>query len=97
MQDYFLKSLDFIGHSGQVFSIDYDGEFIYSAATDKFVTRWYLLSGYQDKFAIKFEKSPYSIRLFSNNSKLAVGIENGDLYFFDLIEKKAIKYYQQNK
>lgn len=97
MLDYFIKSQDFIGHSGQVFSIDFDGKYIYSASADKFVTRWDLNSGTQDNFAIRFEKTPYAIRLFSNNSKLAVGLENGDLHFFDLIEKKESKFYQQHK
>jgi WD40 repeat protein len=97
MHQDFLKSKEFIGHSGQIFSIDFDGNFIYSASADKFVTRWDIMSGNQDSFAIKFEKSPYSIRLFTNAVKLAVGLENGDLHFFDLIKKNEIKYYQQHK
>lgn len=97
MKTTFVKTKDFIGHSGQIFSIISDGDFIYSASADKFVTRWNLLNGLQDKFAIRFEKTPYSIQLISKNEKLVVGIENGDLHIFDLILRKELKFYQQHK
>ena len=93
----FVKSKEFSGHSGQIFSIDFDGQFIYSASADKFVTRWHIESGKQDKFAIRFEKSPYSIELISNDEKLVVGLENGDLHIFDLIDRKELKFYQIHK
>jgi WD40 repeat protein len=97
MKTTFVKTKDFIGHSGQIFSIVSDGDFIYSASADKFVTRWNLLKGLQDKFAIRFEKTPYSIQLISKNEKLVVGLENGDLHIFDLILRKELKFYQQHK
>jgi WD40 repeat protein len=93
----FAKSKEFIGHSGQIFSIVFDGYFIYSASADKYITRWDIEKEEQDKFAIRFEKSPYSLALISNNEKLAVGLENGDLHIFDLLDRKEIKYYQQHK
>lgn len=97
MEKTFVKSKEIIGHSGQIFSIAFDGNFIYSSSADRFVTRWDFKTGQQDKFAIRFEKSPYSISLISNNKKLAVGLENGDLHVFDLLERKEIKFYQQHK
>jgi WD40 repeat protein len=93
----FAKTKESIGHSGQIFSIVFDGDFIYSSSSDKYVTRWDIETGKQDKFAIRFEKSPYSLALISNNEKLAVGLENGDLHIFDLHLKKEIKFYQQHK
>lgn len=93
----FAKTKESIGHSGQIFSIVFDGDFIYSSSADKYVTRWDIETGKQDKFAIRFEKSPYSLALISNNEKLAVGLENGDLHIFDLHVKKEIKFYQQHK
>jgi WD40 repeat protein len=97
MIPFFEKSKEFIGHAGQIFSLAFDGNYIYSAASDKFVTRWDLTSETQDKFAIRFEKSPYSICLIENQSKLVVGLENGDLHIFDLSLKKEIKFYQQHR
>ena len=97
MEKTFVKSKEIIGHSGQIFSIAFDGNFIYSSSADKFVTRWDFHTGLQDKFAIRFEQSPYSISLISNDEKLAVGLENGDLHIFDLRDRKEVKFYQQHK
>jgi WD40 repeat protein len=93
----FTKNRALTGHSGAIYSLAFDNEFIYSASADKYVTRWNLELGTQDKFAIKFSNSPYSICLFSNNSRLAVGLDNGNLHFFDLNERKELKFYIQHK
>jgi WD40 repeat protein len=93
----FTKNRALTGHSGAIYSLAFDNEFIYSASADKYVTRWNLELGTQDKFAIKFSNSPYSICLFSDNSKLAVGLDNGNLHFFDLNERKELKFYIQHK
>jgi len=93
----FSKKQVFSGHAGAIYSLAFDNEFLYSASADKYVTRWNLELGTQDKFAIKFSNSPYSICLFSNNSKLAVGLDNGNLHFFDLKERKELKFYIQHK
>lgn len=93
----FSKIQDLTGHSGAVYSIDFDGEYIYSASADKFVVRWDLERGVQDSFAIKFPFTPYSIKLFNSNQMIAVGLASGDLYLFDLIDRKEVKFYQQHK
>jgi WD40 repeat protein len=93
----FSKKMVLSGHSGSIYSIDFDGNFLYSASTDKYVTRWDLVLGTQDKFAIKFSNSPYSICLFDSHSKLAVGLDNGNLHFFDLKNRKELKFYIQHK
>jgi WD40 repeat protein len=97
METTFVKTKEFIGHSGQIFSIAYNDDFIYSASADKFVTLWNVITGEQDKLAIKFEKTPYSIALISKNEKLVVGLDNGDLHIFDLVYRKELKFYQQHK
>jgi len=86
MQDFSLykKSKDLIGHSAAIYSLDFDGIYMYSAAGDRFVTRWDLKTGTQDKFAIQFKNTPFCIALFSQNTHLAVGLENGDLHFFNI-------------
>lgn len=93
----FLKKQALSGHAGAIYSLAFDNDFIYSASADKYVTRWNIELGTQDKFAIKFSNSPYSCCLFSNNSKLAVGLDNGNLHFFDLKERKELKFYIQHK
>jgi WD40 repeat protein len=93
----FSKKQTLSGHAAAVYSLAFDNEFIYSASADKYVTRWDLVLGTQDMFAIKFSNSPYSICLFDSNSKLAVGLDNGNLHFFDLKERKELKFYVQHK
>jgi WD40 repeat protein len=99
MQDFSLykKSKDLIGHSAAIYSLDFDGIYLYSAAGDRFVTRWDLKTGTQDRFAIQFKNTPFSIALFSQNTNLAVGLENGDLHFFNLAERKEVKFFKQHK
>lgn len=85
------------GHVGAIYAMEYDGQFLYSAAADKFVTRWNLASGTQDKFAIKFEDVPYCLAFLRNNSLLVVGTNSGKLHVFDLETKTEIKCFQQHK
>jgi len=93
----FTKKQVFSGHSGSVYSLAFDSEFLYSSSADKYVTRWNLTLGTQDKFAIKFSNSPYSLCLFAAKSKIAVGLDNGNLHFFDLVNRQELKFYVQHK
>ena len=93
----FRKSREISGHAAGVYSLAFDGTYVYSASADKFVARWKVDEGIQDKFAIKFEQSVYSICLFHEAQYLAVGLSNGDLHFFDLSSRKELKFYQQHK
>ena len=99
MQDFslFKKSKDISGHSAAVYSIAFDGIYIYSASGDSYVTRWNLQTGIQDKFAIQFKNTPFSISFFLKNSHLAVGLKSGDLHFFNLAERKEVKFFKQHK
>lgn len=90
----FRKTLEIREHSGAVYSCDFDGEFIYSGSADKFVTRWDLIEGIQDKFAIRFENPVYSVAV--KEKKLYVGLNNGDLHVFDLLERKELKFFKQH-
>lgn len=93
----FSKQITFEGHSGAVYSIQYDGNYIYSASADKYVVRWNVELGTQDKFAIRLPATPYSILLIDNNTKLIAGLSNGDIHIFDLKERKEIKFYKLHK
>lgn len=96
MQNLFSNTQIFTGHSGAVYSICFDESFLYSASADKFVVRWNLETGEQDPFAIKFNATPYSICLFNQKQSIAVGLSTGDLHFFDLVNRKELKFYQQH-
>jgi len=85
------------GHAGAIYAMEHDGRFLYSAAADKFVTRWDLASGTQDKFAIKFEDVPYCLAFLRNNSLLVVGTNSGKLHVFDLETRTEIKCFHQHK
>lgn len=93
----FSRKLSFEGHSGAVYSLQYDGQFLYSASADKYVVRWNPELEKQDKFAIKLPATPYSILLIDNNTKLIAGLSNGDIHIFDLQERKEIKFYKLHK
>lgn len=93
----FTKKLTFSGHSGAIYSLQYDGEFIYSSSADKYVVRWNLKTGEQDKFAIKLPATPYVIQLIDNHSKLIAGLSSGDIHIFDLHDRKEIKFYKLHK
>ncbi|MFM7637653.1 MAG: WD40 repeat domain-containing protein [Crocinitomicaceae bacterium] len=85
------------GHAGAVYAMEQDGRFLYSAAADKFVTRWDLASGAQDNFAIKFEDVPYCLTFLRDNSLLVVGTNSGKLHVFDLETRTEIKCFHQHK
>jgi WD40 repeat protein len=93
----FRKRKEISGHSAGIYSLAFDQTYLYSASADKFVARWDLERGVQDKFAIRFESPVYTLCLFSNDEKLALGLANGDLHFFDLSNRTEIKFYQQHR
>jgi WD40 repeat protein len=93
----FCKLKEISGHAAGIYSIDIQGNFLYSASADKFVARWKIDEGVQDKFLIKFEQSVYAISLFQDYTKLAVGLANGDVHFFDLKDRKEHKFYTQHR
>lgn len=61
------------------------------------MVRWDVEKGTQDKFAIKFDFSPYSICLFNANEFLGVGLSSGDFHIFNLSQRKEIKFYKQHQ
>ncbi len=93
----FKKNFEIREHSGAIFSLAFDNQYIYSASADKFVTRWFPDSGKQDSFALKCETSIYKIVHFKNKNILIVGTSNGDIHIIDSqskIEIKFLKYHQ---
>ena len=93
----FRKLKEISGHAAGIYSLDYDGAYIYSGSADKFVARWKIDEGFQDSFSIRFENPVYSICLFAEASKLAIALGNGDLHFFDLLKRKELKFLVQHR
>jgi WD40 repeat protein len=90
------KILELNGHSGAVYSLAHDGNFIYSASADQFVARWDLKTGIQDKFSIKADAPVYAIATINNNKILVIGLSNGAIHLIDIEQKKELKYIQQH-
>jgi WD40 repeat protein len=87
----------FSGHSGPIYAIDFDEDFIYSAAADRFVTRWNKSTGEQDPFAIRCEAVPFSIQLFSKGEKLAIGLASGQIHIVDVLQKRETHHFTQHQ
>lgn len=92
-----LPLQQFQGHSGPIYDIDFDDQFVYSAAADRFVTRWNKSTGEQDAFAIRCEAVPFSIQLFSQGKKLAIGLATGQVHIVDVEEKRETHHFTQHQ
>lgn len=92
----FHKLKEFSGHGAGIYSLAYDGAFVYSGSADSYVTRWNLETGEQDPFAIKFDFPVYSIKLINDNNFLVVGLSNGQLHIFDLAQRIEVKFFIQH-
>lgn len=92
----FQKKNEIVGHAGAVYCCLAVGDFVYSGSADHYVTRWNIETGEQDKFAIKFEHSIYDLEMIGDKI-LAVGLASGGLHFFDIEERKEIKFFTQHQ
>lgn len=91
----FRKVRDITGHAAAVYSCRFNDNLIYTGSADKYIARWKLDEGVQDKFAIQFEQAVYSIDLIENRWLLA-GLSDGAIHIFDLHERKEIHHYRQH-
>ena len=90
------KNKEILGHSGAVYACITKGDYIYTGSSDKYLTRWKISDGSQDKFAIKFDHSVYAMNI-TKDDFLVVGLSSGALHFFDINKRKEIKFYTQHK
>jgi WD40 repeat protein len=88
------KLLEIEGHAGAIYCSAYDGEFLYTGSGDRYVTRWNLDLGTQDKFAIKFENAIYAMDIYGKH--LFVGLSDGHFHVFDIKGRKELKNYTQH-
>lgn len=89
----FQNVREFAGHSAAVYSLAYDQHFLYSASADKFVTRWNLQSGEQDKFALKFDSSPYVVKSICDGAFVIAGLASGLCYIISLQDRSVVKEF----
>ncbi|MBL1280511.1 MAG: hypothetical protein COA33_009575 [Fluviicola sp.] len=92
----FSKAIEILGHAGAVYACTASGDYLYSASADKHVVRWFLTDGKQDKFAIKFNHSVYSLESMASRYLFA-GLSSGDFHIFDLQKNEEVKFYKQHK
>lgn len=91
----FKKQQEILGHAGAIYTCACKDGFVYSGSADNYVARWNVESGEQDKFAIKFEESVYSL-VFLDHNRLVVGLANGHVHIFDLELNQEIKFFTQH-
>lgn len=76
-------------HAGPVYSCSFDNNgWLYSSGGDKFVTRWDVETGGQDRFAVKLDSAAYTI--LSCRDMLYIGTRNGELSAIDIVSKSLI-------
>jgi WD repeat-containing protein 61 len=77
------------GHSSPIYCLDIsiDG-FLYSGAGDRFLAKWNLETGLQEKFSIQFDSAVYCIKQIGSTPYMAVGLNNGNIHIINLNEKK---------
>lgn len=87
------KLLEIREHAAGVYHLQYADSFLYSSSADRFLTRWNLETGTQDKFAIRFEQSVYTFHI--QDDVLAAATASGELHFIDLKSRTVLQ--QANK
>lgn len=83
-----LPHLTLTGHNAPVYACVCDETLIYSAAGDRYVTRW-KEDGTQDQFAVKLDTAAYVLALNSANM-LVMGCANGTAVAIDTQSKKLL-------
>lgn len=82
------KSLAISGHGAPVYACIARDEWIYSAAGDRFVTRWNATTGQQDAFAVKLEAPAYTLGWIADGKRLIAGCTNGTIVAIDTAAKQ---------
>jgi WD40 repeat protein len=84
------KSIAISGHGAPVYACLAQGEWIYSAGGDRFVTRWNVSTGQQDTFAVKLDAAAYALGWITTESLLIIGCTNGTVIAIDPATKRLV-------
>ena len=91
-----IKSIS--GHAGAIYDVVLTGEnSCFTTSADKYVVKWKLNEGVQDKFAAKLDFSGYRIALNSAENLLAVGNSGGGIHVIDLSLKQEVRLLSQHQ
>lgn len=91
-----IKSIT--GHAGAVYDCALlDDQSCFTTSADKYVAKWKIYEGIQDKFAAKLEFSGYRLALNVSKNILAVGNSRGGIHVIDLVSKKEIRLMSQHQ
>lgn len=82
------KSVVISGHSAPVYACAVSGEFIYSTAGDRFVTRWNISDGKQDAFTVKLDAPAYTLGIVPSEQLLIIGCTNGTIIAINTVSKQ---------
>ena len=84
------KSVVIAGHSAPVYACAVFGEFIYSTAGDRFVTRWNTSDGNQNAFAVKLDAPAYTLGIVPSERLLIIGCTNGTVIAINIDSKQLV-------
>lgn len=85
------------GHSGAIYDVICDQEYLYTTSADKFIVRWKSIDGTQDDFTVKVEYTAFNVAYSPVNGLLIIGNSKGGLHCVDTTTKQEKKYLTQHK
>ncbi len=92
----FSRIAEISGHAGAIYSVDFDGEFIYTGSADRFVARWNLQSRTQDSFTVQLDQAAYAVKIVEKRY-LVIGQSDGGIHVIDIAERKELRHFVQHK
>jgi hypothetical protein len=84
------KRVAISGHNAPVYACIAQGDWIYSSAGDRFVTRWNNRTGEQDAFAVRLDAAAYTLGWAADAAFLVIGCTNGTVIAIDPASRKLI-------
>lgn len=84
----FYKKLEIREHNGPIYSVVGSGKYIFTSSGDKYVVKWDLENGTQERFSIKMDYISYCLAYA--NDKLYIGTKNGEFYIVSDITKSIL-------
>ena len=90
------QSID--GHAGAIYDVELAPDHkAYTTSADKFVARWNLQTGKQDRFAVRLEFSGFRLALNHHKNILAIGNAKGAIHVVDLNQNKEQRLLAQHQ
>lgn len=84
----FQKKIEIREHNGPIYSVVGQGYHVFTSSGDKYVVKWDLETGTQERFSIKMDHVSYCLAY--HTSTLHIGTKEGEYYVIDDLEKKII-------